>query len=116
MNRLERKVLDVYEKNSDVCERCKTEYPDRYISLEIHSPLSFFNIGNNFVEDRYKILFVGKNTWYDQKDVDDTKIFAKSTFKDCREQGRQMFREGTSRFWISIKQITQQLSSSRRQR
>lgn len=109
LNYLEKKVLDVYEKNGYICKRCKTECPKRYSSLEIHGPLSFFNIGNSFAEDKYKILFVGKNTWYNQKDVNNTKIFGTSSFKDCREQGRQMFRDGTSRFWTIIKQITQQL-------
>ncbi len=103
----------VYEKRNEGCIGdcdiiCRKEKP----ALERHGPLSFFNIGNNFEGDKYKILFVGKNTWYDKEDVDKLKKFPEyleSAFQDCRADGREMFEHNHRMLWNCIRKITQQL-------
>jgi hypothetical protein len=113
MNSLENKVLGVFEKNADICVKCGAECPERYKSLKPpHGPLSFFNIGDGFAEDKYKILFVGKNTWYNKDDVEKLEGFPeypKSAFRDCRDDGRDMFEHNCSMFWRCIREITQEL-------
>jgi hypothetical protein len=77
--------------------------------LQVHGPLSFFNIGDNFAEDKYKVLFVGKNTYYnDNNDFNNLKHYPNSTFWDCRADGREMF-ENQSYFWLRFREIIQLL-------
>ena len=57
----------MYEKNkvekNSLCkgckEYCKNEGYDKV------GPFSLFHVGKKFQNDKYKVLFVGKNTWFD---------------------------------------------------
>lgn len=109
LNLAEQRVAEAYARatKSGKCRNC-LEYCDQ-VGLELHGPLSFFNIGENFDKDKYGIVFVGKNTWYDKCDIEVLQFLASSKFKDCRLDGLDMFSTRPSPFWEFIYDISMQL-------
>lgn len=113
LNAVEKRVVNSYSAKSDKCKGCK-DYCSEY-RLPLHGPLSFFNIGDEFEKDRYKIVFVGKNTWYDKSNVEGLNFLASSKLRDCRDDGTKMFLtrrtlgDKPSRFWGCIQDIAKQL-------
>jgi hypothetical protein len=59
MNDLEEEVLCIYQMKRDFCKKCKEDGRERYPKLQPTEPLLFFNIGNAFKKDSFKVLFVG---------------------------------------------------------
>jgi hypothetical protein len=109
MNNLEREVIRSYQIKHDFCKQCKEEGKKRYPMLEPTGPISFFGVGERFENDFFKVLFVGKNTWYNKDDAIGLKTFSGSDFKDAREDGRDLFEHNCSAFWRCIREITQRL-------
>lgn len=112
MNTLEKRVFEeAYKMENEGCESlCEGICQKAKPPLEKHGPLSFFNVGDEYEKDR--ILFVGKNTWYDKGDVDTLKNYPGSKFKDCRADGKEMFsnpEKYPSRYWGCLREITQAL-------
>lgn len=111
MNLIEKEVFDTYikekvgcKKGNECCKYCKR-------NNKLAGPISFFHIGSMFKKDKYKIVFVGKNSWYNKKDCKDDK-YAKGCFTDVREFGRNCInREAAKRshYWGYIKYITEKL-------
>jgi len=90
------------------CEGCKVYCKEH--ELEIHGPLSFFNVGNEFENDKYKVVFVGKTHWYNSEEVKKLKFFPDSIFRDCRNDCLEMFKTYSSRsFWGQLRSITKKL-------
>jgi hypothetical protein len=64
---LGRRIFDMYDEEkigcqiNEYCSCCKNSE----VALKLAGPISFFHIGLNFENDQHKIVFVGKNTWYD---------------------------------------------------
>jgi hypothetical protein len=77
--------------------------------LEQHGPLSFFNIGDDYENDNYKVAFVGKTHWYDKNDVKKCAFFPNSIFRDCRQDGADMFKERQKGYWYGLRKITDEL-------
>jgi len=107
MNALEQKVLETYRSKSYRCTMCQ-DYCNRK-RLELHGPLSYFNIGDEYEDDEYRIAFVGKTTWYDKSDVNELSRYPGSIFRDCRNHCKSMFENHPSKFWVYIRRIAQQL-------
>jgi hypothetical protein len=107
MNSLEKKILKVYRDDQSTCYKCQ-DYCKKH-KLELHGPLSFFNVGNEFEDDTYKVVFVGKTHWYNKEDVDALDNYENLIFRDCRNDGHDMFKNHPSKFWVYIKRIAQQL-------
>lgn len=112
-NKLEDKVFKMYRKErigtkkNHYCESCKKS--DKRDKLA--GPISFFHIGSKFEKDRYKIVFVGKNSWYDKKDFKDE---AKGMpFADARKTGMDSIKgedEGVkSAYWNYMRAIIEKL-------
>ncbi len=78
---------------------------------KLAGPISFFHIGSNFEKDEYRIVFVGKNSWYDKKDFKEDKI-TNGYFADVTETGRKSL-EGElnkrSHYWKRIRDIIENL-------
>jgi hypothetical protein len=91
MNKLVKDVIRSFQIKYDFCKECKEEGKKRYPKLEPTGPISFFGVGNRFENDLFKVLFVGKNTWYTKDDARGLKTFSDSDFKDAREDGRALF-------------------------
>ena len=115
MSRLEGLEKDVFAEmckaEIEVCKSCSE-------NEKKHGPLTFFNIGKGYKDDPYKILFVGKNTWYDESDVKRLEFVEHppSHFKDCRDDGRDMFEHNCSMFWNCLREITQKLYDDKKQK
>jgi len=108
LNAAEQRVVESYETKSDKCKECK-EYCEEK-GLQLHGPLSFFNIGEEFEHDRYGVVFVGKTHWYNKTQVEELKFLGSSKFRDCRDGGTLMFLTYRwSRFWGYIQDIAKQL-------
>ena len=107
LNPVERKIAGSYKANSGVCKNCR-EYC-RQKELELHGRLSFFNAREKFRRNQYRVVFVGKNTWYDEQDVEGLEYLGMSGFKDCRSDGALMFLTRRSRFWGFIQDVARQL-------
>ena len=107
LNTAEKRIVDSYNVKSDKCKECK-EFCNEY-GLQLHGPLSFFNIGNEFEKDRYRVVFVGKTHWYDGSQVGELEFLSSCKFRDCRDDGTMMFLTRQSRFWAFIQDVTKQL-------
>lgn len=72
MHRLKEKIFTKYRKmnigkgKNEYCACCKS-------NKKLVGPISIFHIGKNFGEDPYKIVFVGKNSWYPKKKFNEDK-------------------------------------------
>jgi hypothetical protein len=97
----------MYRRKSCLFDRCK-EFC-RSQKLPQHGPLSFFNIGDNYENDNYKVVFIGKTHWYNKKDVKKCKPFSNSIFRDCRQDGAGMFKERQRGYWYGLRKITDEL-------
>lgn len=68
---LDKNVFDMYERiklgspENEHCRLCKSFYSN------IAGPISIEHVGCNFVNDKYKILFVGKNNWWNIESYDE---------------------------------------------
>jgi len=107
LNAAEHRIAESYKAKGDKCKACK-EYC-REKGLELHGPLSFFNIGEKFEHDRHRVVFVGKNHWYDKTQVEELEFLDPSRFRDCRDDGAVAFLTRQSRFWGYIQDIAKQL-------
>ena len=108
MNVLEQKILRVYNDMNGKCEKCKAYCTEH--GLEIHGPLSFFNVGKEFENAKYKVVFVGKTHWYDLEQVKKLKFFSDSIFRDCRNDCSEMFMNYSSRSFLGqLRNITEKL-------
>jgi len=58
MNKFEKQIFDIYDKinigKSDTCQKCRSQNTD--LSL----PVSIWQVGDEYYDSEYKILFVGK--------------------------------------------------------
>lgn len=104
---LEKAVFDMYKTlelgsiENKYCKVCKT-------NENLAGPISFFHIGSNFNKDKYKIVFVGKNTWYDVDGYLESKHY-KEDFADAREFGLERLNHPKRSYWININYIIQKL-------
>ncbi len=93
--------------NNKNCSKCKDIGGNK-----LSGPISFFHIGSKFEEDGYKIVFVGKNSWYDKegfKEEAKGKLYA-----DATETGRDSIKgEGDncikSPYWNYMRAIIEKL-------
>jgi len=106
LNTLERRVAESYKTKSNDCKRCE-EYCEEK-QLPLHGLLSFFHIGEEFENDRYGVVFVGKTHWYNKSQVEELQFLC-SRFRDCRDNGTTMLLTRQSRFWGCIQDIAMQL-------
>ena len=76
--------------------------------LPQNGPLSFFNVGDSYgkKEDKYKVVFVGKNHWYNKEEVDALNCYPNSIFRDCRNDGAKMFTTRQKGYWRELRKIT----------
>lgn len=67
---IEKSLFEMYKEynigsiKNPHCRMCKDFCINRGIIQNLAGPISAFHIGKNFPSDKYKIAFVGKNTWY----------------------------------------------------
>jgi hypothetical protein len=102
-------ILSMYKQlkigDNEICKMCKSNNTIR--GLELSNPISIFQVGNNFLNDGYKVLFVGKNargTLYDLAGKIPDII-------DSRDAGRNYFLcWKRNHFWSYTKSIAQQLA------
>jgi hypothetical protein len=107
-NSLEREIIEALDGKTSKCPDCELYCRDN--GLPKHGPLTFFNVGEKFGNDRYSIVFVGKNTWYNTQDVCELDFFPDSkVFRDCRAQGAYMFKNDSRAFWSYTKEITKRI-------
>ena len=106
MNKYETEIVEMYRKKSHMFENCNNFCSSK--GLVQKGPLSFFNIGDSFGKraDKYKVVFVGKNHWYNKKEVDELDCYPNSIFRDCREDGAKMFKERQKGYWYGLRKIT----------
>jgi hypothetical protein len=112
VNPTEQRIVESYKAKSDKCNAC-IEYCEEN-GLQLHGPLSFFNIGEKFDHDRYRVVFVGKNSWYDKSNVESLPSLASTKLKDCRLDGSEWFTTRLSRYWGCIQDIAKQLYPEKR--
>lgn len=104
---IEQRIAKSYRANRESCKRCQ-RYCEKN-GLQLHGPLSFFNIGDQFENDRYKVVFVGKNHWYSKTDVEEMGFLAPSRFRDARAGGLWAFLDRQSIYWRCIQDIAKLL-------
>ena len=107
LNAVEQRIVDSYNAKSGRCKECR-EYCNEK-GLQLHGPLSFFNIGEEFENDQYRVVFVGKTHWYDKTQVEELEFLASCKLRDCRDDGTIMFLTRQSRFWGFIQDVAKQL-------
>lgn len=114
MNSIEREIFNMYNKEkigseteNKYCRHCKDKYKN------LAGPISFFHVGSNFANDKYKIIFVGKNSWYDKQSYEKERLPEKS-FADATETGRWSLLGGNdnSMYWDYIRDIIGKLYSN----
>jgi hypothetical protein len=112
LNELETEIIEMYRRKSHLFDKCK----EFCLSNELpqHGPVSFFNVGDDYGsegKDEYKIVFVGKNHWYDFENLkaDCAEFEPPFLFKDCRKYGANMFRERQRGYWSGLRKITDEL-------
>lgn len=104
---LEKAVFDMYKRlelgsiENKYCKVCKT-------NENLAGPISFFHIGSNFNKDKYKIVFVGKNTWYDVDGYLESKHY-KEDFADARKFGLDRLNHPKRSYWRYINYIIQRI-------
>lgn len=58
MNRYEKCIFDMYDKikigKLDTCKKCRSQCPD------LSSPISIWQVGDEYYDSKYRVLFVGK--------------------------------------------------------
>ncbi len=104
---IEQKIAESYKVKGGLCKRCQRYCKEN--GLPQHGPISFFNVGRLFESDRYKVVFVGKNHWYDKADLEEMSFLAPSKFRDARTGGVVAFLERLSIFWGYIQDMARQL-------
>jgi|GEM_PF-422646 len=111
MNSIEKEIFDMYIK-----ENLGNEMKNRHCRIckqndDLAGPISFFNFGSNFNRDKYKIVFVGKNTWFDMDDYIEYK-YDGAYFADARKVGSDSLygkRNNNSPYWGYLECIIQKL-------
>jgi len=108
MNPIEKEIFDMYIREKMGCksgnEYCKICQRNKNLA----GPISFFHVGSEFKKDKYKIVFVGKNTWYNKNNYEEAR-YKRRCFADGREFGRDSIKEPISSYWNYIKNITEKL-------
>lgn len=113
MNSTEKEIFDMYIKEKVGCDKGNEYCKHCQHNKKLAGPVSFFHIGSLFKKDKYKIVFVGKNSWYD-KDGYQEERYAKGCFADARETGRDSINgfgkyKINSPYWGYIRHITEKL-------
>ncbi len=96
-------------KKNNYCELCKNSVKGNRLA----GPFSFFHIGSKFEKDKYKIVFVGKNCWYDKNDF--KKMTKGKPFADATEKGRNSLLGDENKgsvYWKRIKAIIEEVYGS----
>jgi len=109
MNSIEKEIFEMYinekigKMGNEYCGYCKK-------NSELAGPISFFHVGSNFENDQHKIVFVGKNSWYDKDGFQEDK-YSEGCFADTRKVGRDsIIGYGiNSPYWRYIRYITEKL-------
>lgn len=110
MNSIEKDIFKMYIKkrigttDNKYCRDCKK-------NSQLAGPISFFHVGSNFENDQHKIVFVGKNTWYDQEGFNYERYLGQS-FADARKNGRDSLNgmnNKNSNYWPYIRNIAEAL-------
>ncbi len=108
---IKEKIFNMYDEEkvgcqvNEYCKFCKKNYK------ELAGPISFFHIGSNFENDRYKIVFVGKNSWYDVDGFKRDKVKGKC-YANATKNGRDsIMRENNrhSNYWGYMRDIIKEL-------
>lgn len=99
------------KRGNEYCNYCKR-------NKKLAGPISFFHVGSKFNNDKYKIVFVGKNSWYNKDGYQD-EISAKGCFADARKDGRDSINgygeyKINSHYWGYIRHITEKLYGNMR--
>ena len=112
MSSIEDRIFDMYyeenigsETENKHCGLCKKHHPD------LAGPISFFHIGSNFENDKYKIIFVGKNSWYNKIGYESERVEGTS-IADATETGRDSLIGAwneKSKYWDYIREIIKKL-------
>ncbi|MEM2878955.1 MAG: hypothetical protein QXG10_05380 [Candidatus Hadarchaeales archaeon] len=111
---LESRIFEAYRKirkeQKQICEDCSKNAK----ILNGGHPVSFFGVGENFRQERYRVLFVGKTVqsgW--EEDWKDGLRDEASGFIDARERGRNLFLPFFGaynwQFWQCIKEVSRKL-------
>ncbi len=110
---LDKEISDMYDKeelgSNASCAKCKGFARDK--SLNLVGPISAFHVGSNFGNDKYKIVFVGKNTWYGKEDFEKEKVKDKH-YADSTKKGRASLKKEAnknSKYWDYIISIVKKL-------
>jgi hypothetical protein len=102
-------IFAMYEEEgvgNSLCKECREKCEDK----NKVGPFSFFHIGKNFQNDEYKVLFVGKNTWFDYDEFEYLKNEKnRGGIIDVREIGAAYLKTGSTPFWDFILEITRKL-------
>lgn len=112
MNSIEKEIFEMYinekigKMENEYCEYCKK-------NSQLAGPVSFFHVGSNFENDQHKIVFVGKNSWYDKDGFQEDR-YSKGCFADTRKVGRDSINgygeyKINSHYWGYIRHITEKL-------
>jgi len=108
---MKNKIFEMYdkEKYNENCRFCKKFEKDKLAGI-----ISIFHVGSNFEKDKYRIVFVGKNTFYSKKDFE-AEANGKH-FADVTQTGRDSIRgEGIkSSYWSYIRAIIAKLYDKER--
>jgi hypothetical protein len=54
-NQIRKKYQEIELGHSAICDRCKEQYDN------LSRPIGLWFVGNRFVDNKYRILFIGKN-------------------------------------------------------
>jgi len=106
---LERMMFDMYNQlklgstENEYCRFCK------FFDKNLAGPIPFFHIGENVSTDKYGILFVGKNSWYDIKDYNEER--GDECVADARDTGLLSLCRisNKSAYWKSIITVMEEL-------
>lgn len=109
---IERKIFDIYKKKklgsleNIHCRDCKR-------NKDLAGPISYFHIGLNFNGDKDKIVFIGKNSWYDKEGYQEER-YLKECFADARKTGRVSINGNgenaiKTQYWSYIRNLTEKL-------
>lgn len=122
MNELQNQIFHLYESKSvsSLCKGCEEIRINKYPEKNLCGPISLFGVGNNFESDKYKILFVGKNNWYQPDQIAELEHILNSHFGNATKGGRIMFEfdfpdqsaekhSRRSAYWRCIREITKDL-------
>ena len=96
MNAFEKEIFDMYDKvnigKSDICRQCRSNTPDLFL------PVSIWQVGYDFYDSRYKVLFVGKVARGEPGEQ-------YKGFMDATERANELYKEKGWAYWNYTKAI-----------